>query len=277
MRPMHLLPVALLALACAKEPAPADSAAAAAPQQVTITATDYGFQLPASPIAAGVTTMTLVNTGKELHQVTLIRLTDGKTVADLMTALQAPGAPPAWAVASGGPNAAAPGGQATATLNLEPGPYAIICFIPSPDGVPHVAKGMVIGMDVQPAGAPSAALPSGDVQLTMNDYSFSLSGLPAAGPHTVSVSNQGKEIHEVVVMRLAPGATPETVAAWFEGGQKGPPPGEPFAGVSGIAPGQLQDFTADFTPGSYGLICFAPAPDGKPHFMHGMTMTFTVS
>ena len=136
--------------------------------------------------------MTLVNTGKELHQVTLIRLTEGKTVADLMTALQAPGMPPAWAVAWGGPNAAAPGGQASATLVLEPGPYAVICFIPSPDGVPHMAKGMVIGMDVQPASAPAAALPPGDVQLTLSDYSFSLSGLPAAGPRTVSVANQGK-------------------------------------------------------------------------------------
>ena len=111
MRSIHLVPVALLALACAKEPAPADTAAAAAPQQVTITATDFGFQLPTTPIVAGVTAMTLVNTGKELHQVTLIRITEGKTVADLMTALQAPGMPPAWAVAWGGPNAAAPAGR----------------------------------------------------------------------------------------------------------------------------------------------------------------------
>ena len=276
MRLAHLSSLALVALGCAKEPAPADTAAVA-PQQVTITATDFGFQLPTSPIVAGVTAITLVNTGKELHQVTLFRLTDGKSVADLMTALQAPGMPPAWAVPWGGPNSAAPGAQASATVNLDPGAYAVICFIPSPDGVPHMVKGMVIGLDVQPANSPSAALPPGDVQLALSDYSFSLSALPSAGLRTVSVTNQGKEVHEVVVIRLAPGATPETVAAWFEGGQKGPAPGEPFAGISGTAPGQVQDFTADFTPGTYGLICFAPAPDGKPHFMHGMTLTFTVS
>ena len=277
MRPVALVPIALVALACAREPAPADTATTAAPQQVTITATDFGFQVPTAPIVAGVTAMTLVNTGKELHQVTLIRITEGKSFADLMTALQAPGMPPAWAVAWGGPNAAAPGGQSTATLALEPGPYALVCFIPSPDGVPHMVKGMVIGLEVQPANAPSAALPSGDLQLGLNDYSFNLSGLPTAGPHTVSVTNQGKEVHEVVVVRLAAGATMEAVIAWLAGGEKGPPPGEPFAGVSGLAPGQVQDFTADFTPGTYGLICFVPAPDGKPHFVHGMTMTFTVS
>jgi len=274
-RPTPLFLALTLVAACAKEAAP--PAAPPAPQQVTITATDFGYQLPSSPIVAGLTTMTLVNTGKEHHHVTLVQLKDGKTLDDLMAALQAPGMPPEWAVASGGPNAAAPGGEATAMLTLEPGPYALICLIPSPDGVPHVAKGMVIGMEVQPAGAPAATLPSGDVQLAMDDYSFSLTGLPSAGSHTISVTNRGKEVHEVVVVRLAPDATMEAVLAWMEGGQKGPPPGEPFAGISGMAPGQVQDFTADFTPGTYGIICFVPAPDGKPHFMHGMQMTFTVS
>ena len=276
MRHARLLPIALVALACAKEPAPSQ-APAAAPQQVTITATDFGFQLPTAPLVAGLTTMTLVNTGKELHQVTLIRITEGKTVADLTAALQAPGMPPSWAVAWGGPNAAAPGGQSVATLVLEPGRYALVCFIPSPDGVPHMAKGMIIGVEVQPANTPAAALTAGDIQLDLSDYKFTLSQLPTAGQRTFTVSNQGSEVHEVVVIRLAPGATMETALAWMAAGEQGPPPGEPIAGVSGMAPGQVQNFTADLTPGTYGLICFVPAPDGKPHFLHGMTMTFTVS
>lgn len=274
MRCAPLLAATFTALACAREAAPPPPAE---PQQVTITATDFGFQLPTSPIVAGLTAVTLVNTGKELHHVTLVRLEEGKTVDDLMTAMQAPGMPPAWAVASGGPNAAAPGGQATAILTLEPGRYALVCMIPSPDGVPHVAKGMVIGMEVEQASAAPAPLPPGDVQLALNDYSFSLTGQPRVGSRTISVANQGKEVHEVALIRLAPGATMETVAAWIEGGEKGPPPGEPFAGITGIAPGQSQNFTAELSPGTYGLICFVPAPDGKPHFMHGMTMTFTVS
>ena len=33
-----------------------------------------------------------------------------------------------------------------------------------------------------------------------------------------------------------------------------------------------------FEPGSYALICFVPdAKDGKPHAMHGMLKTLTVS
>ena len=108
MRSIRLLPVALVALACAKEPAPAGAPAEATPQQVTVTATDFGFQLPATPVVAGLTTMTLVNTGTEIHHVQLIRITEGKTFADLAAALQVQGPPPAWAVDAGGPNAAGP-------------------------------------------------------------------------------------------------------------------------------------------------------------------------
>jgi hypothetical protein len=33
-------------------------------------------------------------------------------------------------------------------MNLTPGNYALICLIPSPDGVPHVAKGMMVPIEV---------------------------------------------------------------------------------------------------------------------------------
>ena len=37
-----------------------------------------------------------------------------------------------------------PGGRGWTTLDLQPGEYALICFVPDPaDGVPHVAKGML--------------------------------------------------------------------------------------------------------------------------------------
>lgn len=278
MRATTLLLLALATAACAKEPAPpAAEATAATVQQVTVTATDYGFQLPTTPIDAGLTTFTLVNQGTEVHHLSLMHLTDGKTVDDFMAAVQAEGPPPSWVVPVGGPNAAAPGSSANATLILETGTYVIACFIPSPDGVPHLAKGMIMGMEVQPATGPVAALPPGDIQLGLLEYSFALSQTPTTGTHTFVVRNQGHETHEVVLVKLSPGMTPAQLGAWFEGGQKGPPPGVPVAGVTGLAPGQVQNFSADFTAGTYGLICFVPGPDGAPHFVHGMTATFTVS
>src|SRR6266536_3082304 len=84
----------------ASAPAPAApaaaSAAATSPATVTITATDFKLDLP-SQIPAGAVTLHLINHGKELHQAQIIRLEDGKTVADFAKAMQKNGPPPSWA------------------------------------------------------------------------------------------------------------------------------------------------------------------------------------
>src|SRR5688500_17889974 len=95
----------------------AENAAAKIPV-VTIRAKDFSFVAPAS-IAAGQTTFRLVNDGKELHHITIIKLAAGKTIADYEAAIKNPGPPPAWATGIGGPNAAGPGGTVEATLTLE--------------------------------------------------------------------------------------------------------------------------------------------------------------
>jgi hypothetical protein len=279
MRHAHLLLGTLVAMACAKEPAPAGSAATVAPpQQVTITATDFGYQLPSAPIHAGLTTITLANSGAELHQIQFARLTDGKTVADFGEALKAGGPLPSWALIQGGPNGALPGSQSSATLTLEAGQYVLYCRIPSPDGTAHVAKGMILGMEVQPSGAVAGALPAGDIQLGLFDYGFSMSQPITAGTHTFTVTNQAAQPHEVVVVQVPPGGSMDAWKDWLSTGMKGPPPGAPFSGITDIAPGAQQNFTATFAPGTYGMICFVPdAGDGKPHLFHGMITQFTVS
>jgi uncharacterized cupredoxin-like copper-binding protein len=48
-------------------------------------------------------------------------------------------------------------------------------------------------------------------------------------------------------------------------------------GTSGLSKGRGMEFTADFTPGEYALLCFLPdARDGKPHVAHGMVKQITV-
>jgi uncharacterized cupredoxin-like copper-binding protein len=284
MRTVPLLLAALLSAACSKEPAPnaspaaSTAAPAAAPQDLTIKATDYAYEVPTTPIMPGLTNLTLVNDGKELHQIQVTRLTDGKTLADFEAMLKAQGPWPAWAITVGGPNVVLPGAQGTTTQVLEPGLYAIYCFIPSPDGVVHLAKGMIGSFEVQPGTAPSAPLPAGDIQMVLSDYAFTMTPAPSAGTHTFTVTNTAKQNHEAVLFRLPPGGTMEPFKAWINGGWKGMPPAAPFGGITEISPGQTINFTLDLTPGTYGIICFVPdAGDGKPHVFHGMTTTFTIS
>ena len=274
------LPLMLLAvLACR----PAEKSAAAgstesSPNVFTVVTEEYGFKLPSTSIPAGLTTVRMVNAGKEMHHIQLFRLEGGKTFADFTSALQVGGPLPAWAVAAGGPNPSAPGlPDPSVTLRLEPGPYAMVCFIPGPDGMPHLAKGMIASFDVIPEGA-VAGNPTGDVEMVLTDYAFGLSAPLTAGAHQIHVVNQAGQPHEVVLVRLAEGATALSFPEWAEGGMKGPPPATPIGGVSAIATGMSASFPVDLPPGKYALICFVPdAVDGKPHFVHGMVEEFTVS
>ena len=251
-------------------------AAATAPNVLVVKTSDYAFNAPDS-VRAGLTTIRLVtNPGNEMHQVGLIRLDSAKTPADLFNAMKSPGPMPKWAVEVAGVNPPAPGQTAEGTLVLEPGNYLLVCFVPSPDGVPHIAKGMSKPLVVTGTPVAAAKLPA-DVEIKLTDYAFGLSAPLTAGSHVVRVVNAGQQSHEVMVIRLAPGKTAAQVAAWVEK-MEGPPPGEPMSGISGLGVGQSASFPLTLTPGEYGLICFIPdAKDGKPHYAHGMLHQFKVS
>ncbi|HEX5435582.1 MAG TPA: hypothetical protein VFW98_00380 [Gemmatimonadaceae bacterium] len=265
----------------AKYAAASDSAApAVAPNVVTVTARDFAFDAPDS-IPAGLTTLHLVNSGKQLHHMQLIKLDSGKTVADFAKAMKSmkPDSPlPSWAHEAGGVNAPRPGGgEASATLTMDPGTYAMICVIPGPDGVPHVMKGMARALTVVPSSAPAATMPVADDTVQLSDYAFSMSSPITAGTHTIRVVNDGPQPHELFIARLAPGKTAADLAVWVLH-QQGPPPADPMGGVPAMSVGEDEFVTINFQPGTYGFFCFVPdAKDGKPHAAHGMVKQFTVS
>ena len=252
------------------------------PNVVTITTTDFAFAMP-DTIPAGLTSFRLVNQGKELHHASLVRLGDGKTVADfqagLAAAMKSHTPPPPWMSFVGGPNAVTLGDTAVATQTLAPGSYVFVCWIPSLDGVPHVMKGMMHPLVVIPAVAPATATPTADLTIKLTDYDFLLSQPLSAGNHVVRVENAGAQAHEIVIAALAPGKTLKDFIAWEEGGEKGPlPTGEWLGGVTTLDVGGRSQFATTLKPGSYLLLCFWPdAKDGKPHIVHGMAKEVAVS
>jgi uncharacterized cupredoxin-like copper-binding protein len=251
-------------------------APAAAPNLVTVTATEYAFAAPAS-IPAGLTTVRVVSQGAEFHHVQLVRLDPGHTVDELMqhAATQQHGPMPAWAHFVGGPNAPAPGGgQAEATMVLEAGTYAILCVIPK-DGVPHMMKGMVKPLTVTPAVSEARMGPA-DVQVTLRDYSFEIAPELTAGRHTLRVQNAAAQPHELILMKLAPGKTAQDLLAWLQT-EQGAPPAMPMGGATLLSTGEINHVTLDVEPGEYALLCFVPdAKDGAPHIAHGMVRQITV-
>jgi hypothetical protein len=280
-----LVAVAVLLAACKSDRSDATSAAASQPpaaapapaaHSVTFTATDYRFSGP-TEIPAGLTAFRLDNQGKELHHLVIARLDQGRTMDSLHAALKQPGPPPPWLHFIGGPNAIEPAAQSNATMVMRPGHYAVMCFIPTAAGVPHMAKGMVSSLEVTPSAGPEASASTPDVVMKLTDYSFELSKPLARGKQTIRVQNDGPQTHEVVVAQFLPGKSLKDMEAWEKGGEKGPVPAKALGGISPIDKGESADFTLTLAPGEYSLLCFLPdAKDGKLHLMHGMAKAFKV-
>jgi len=247
------------------------------PPVVKFSASDFSYAGP-DTIQSGETIFQLTNNGPSLHHIELIRLDSGKTMADLGAAMKNPGPPPAWAVFIGGPNAPDPGATTSTTLNVTPGNYVVACLVDQPGGVPHIMKGMAKPLTVVQSTGPKASVPAADMTVSMKDYGYDISAPITAGRHTLLIGNHGTQPHEFELVKLDSGKTVQELLAWIPA-PKGPPPGHALGGVNALAPYQhANEFTADFTPGHYAIICFVPdAKDGKPHFMHGMIHEFTVN
>jgi hypothetical protein len=229
-------------------------------------------------VPAGVATLKLRNAGKEPHHLEVIRLDEGRTFDSLTAALRNPGPPPRWINPLGGPNGISGGEQSNTELVLRPGPHAVICFVPTIDGRPHFANGMMKPLEVTAAEGPAAASSEPDIVVTLNDYDFDFSTPPTAGHWVIEVKNGAPQTHELLLARLAPGKKVADLVARELGGRKGEAPGTFIGGAGPMAPGESNRFTVDLEAGSYGLICFvSDAGDGKPHTMHGMARDISVS
>ena len=275
MKRLIVLPAVLALLACGGDDKKSDSAQIVAPvaREMSVIAKEFSFEAP-DTVPAGFTRVKLTNQGTEPHHIVFVRLDSGRVVGELLQSMGS-GKFPNWAVLLGGPNAPMPGATTETVLELTPGNYAVLCLIPSFDGMPHVAKGMVRPLLVTgPAG--ETAPPSADIVMTLSDFAFNVSTPITAGPHVLRVDNVAEQPHELVMVKLEPGRSVQEFAAWAEKPQ-GPPPGALVGGTSPQAKGTTNYVITDFAPGDYGFICFMPdAKDGKLHLLHGMIHQFTI-
>ena len=245
--------------------------------KITIKAHDYSYEAPAR-VEAGLVSITLENEGQEPHHVQLARLNDGVSVEQFQTALQqGPEAALSLITWAGGPGVIDVGGRQEVTMELTAGTYMLLCFVPSPDGTPHLAKGMVTSLEVVDNQEQTGAQPpQADATIKMDDFTFLLPAEIKAGPQIWQIDNQGQQPHEIALIKLAEGKTMEDVGA-FMAAPDGPPPFADVGGLQGIDPGESGWVNLNLTPGEYVALCHIPDPaSGKPHMELGMVTPFSV-
>lgn len=127
------------------------SNAPAAPEptaDATVTTSDYSFTL-SGKLTPGKHTIKVVNKGPQDHEVELARIAPGKTSKDLLAWINKPDGPPPGN-ALGGVAGTVNGSTSYITVDLQPGNYSFLCFIPdSKDGKPHVEHGMIKDFKVE--------------------------------------------------------------------------------------------------------------------------------
>ena len=116
----------------------------------TYVATEFAFEGP-DVLPAGDVTLTLDNQGKQVHELSLGELLQGKTMTDVHALLKkgVGGKPPKWFKVAGG-TGAKPGETGTLDAKLTPGSYIMLCLVPDKASKkPHVMLGMMKAVTVE--------------------------------------------------------------------------------------------------------------------------------
>jgi hypothetical protein len=131
---------------------------------LNITAVNYAYQGIPATVPAGDTVVTLTNEGTELHEAIFLRINDDVTES-IEELLALPEEEAMTKVTEAGAAFAVPGATGSTSAALEPGRYAVLCFIPvgftpeaaaeaeasgtEPEGPPHFTEGMVTEFTVE--------------------------------------------------------------------------------------------------------------------------------
>lgn len=243
----------------------------------TFVAEDYAFTGP-EQLESGWQRVRLINRGWDVHQVQFLALPPEKTLADVERALAARSPSlPNWLRRHGGVNSVAPGDEASVGIQLDPGDYVLLCGIPDVAGRPHAMRGMLRVLRVVEAAPQGESLLRPDATLRLNDFAFVLSGPLQAGSRTVHLVNDGRQAHELVLIRLTGGASAQEFIARYRPGGLPNSAGREAGGVTGLDPGRQASAHLKLVPGRYGLLCFLADPvTGSPHFSRGMWMDIEV-
>ena len=259
---------------------------------VKIDGEDFAFDAP-DRIPSGWTNFDYTNAGDEQHFVLFARIPDGQTFDDYLTDIVRPfsdawfmlregeigvdevdaqlGATlPDWfadVAFSGGTGMIEPGMTTRVTLKLDPGTYAIECYMKTEGGELHSMEGMVRELVVTEASS-AVSPPEAGINITLTNDGMTIDGDLTPGRHTVAVHalehpEQGFG-HNVHVARLDEDADIDEVVRWMNflelDGLRPPSPARFVGGMHILPEGGTGFFELELKPGRYLFVSEVTSP-----------------
>lgn len=278
---------------------------------VVVTSTHMNLELP-SEISSGWNTFQFKNESHNTHFFIFSKLPEGKTVedskaevvppfqegmnwivkGDLDAALAAFGELPAWSqeiVYTGGVGLLSPGQTGKSTVYLEPGNYAVECYIKNDENVFHTTMGMISGLEVNAENNGFKKPKSSTTIRISSAEGIQFDEDMRPGKHIFEVIFEDQAVyshflgHDVNLVKLEEHADVTELNAWMNWADPtafiSPAP-EGFLFMGGIQDlpaftddpnSQVGFFEAHLKPGTYAFIAEVPDPMNK-----GMYKIFTV-
>jgi hypothetical protein len=217
------------------------------------------------------------------------QLPEGVTLEELTAAFEAAEGPqfipPDFffdMVLNGGPSTY--GGETNSVvLDLTPGEWVVnlYSYDPATDEQTDLPTMVTVTGEM-----PEVDEPAGVTDIFMIDMDFLAPENLETGPQIWRVSNNGLQVHHIIMARVPEGTTEQQVIDLASTFFAPPAPGAPgatpidpelsfedvedffFSGL--LSRGQFNLYEVDVQPGTYAMICFMPDPSGTPHVMLGM-------
>lgn len=241
---------------------------------VDVTAADYAFGMP-SKIPSGWVTFRMKNMGQEEHLGIVSRFPDSVSfdqLAGMLSEALETGEfedfLPLLQLREGyygGPAMVSPGLTGETTFHLEPGSYALTCWVKAPDGQIHLQKGMSRPFIVsdEPTGADE---PRGTIDVTLSNFDIRIEDSISSGEQIFNVHFEA--LHNLHLARLEKGQGLEDLKEWMKD-LIAPAPFKFIGGTEPALPGLETYFEATLEPGRYAFATY-----GYAHL--GMVKEFTV-
>ena len=204
-----------------------------AQRTLTIIARDTALVAPPT-VPAGVTTVRLLLNGKARRDLVVHRIPAGMTPEELVRG--AAGRPSRWfdQWSFGGP--AVPrdsSNEAAVTMDLRPGRYAFVSYEVDATGRPRADKHMwVMVAAMRSTALIPDRLPVADATFKVRDSRIDMIGVLRRGQRIVQIENTGTQAHEITIVRLKAGKTPEDAQRWLRDRKDA----SPFVYVGGLTP-----------------------------------------